>query len=770
MAFVLKTSCNGDLRRVLIDPVAGFKYGQLRSLLQNQFPKLKKSCVTHYVDDEKDLIRIASDAELVEAFRVAKNMGLKSLKIVVSEESKNNNAVKTTQGASAPEPEKKKEPPVLHYGFTCDVSGESPIAGPRFHKKGTNFDLCGAEFEKLTFADQVAFEKIEKPSDPSRRGWWHHKKVSAEAAAFFSREKKAAIRVGWRQHRGSRCPWRGGVGRRGGGGQPQQPWNGRGPWGGCRGQNPLFRKCKWAFFALKNSDLAPLLTILHAAGGAAAEACGPIKVLAAMVKNEANLHVLRRMKQAPAFKKLKIQMRQLHQQMQTGAMSMFAVPAALVGSDAWAVTVAHLREELPQAAAAVEKLQALFVRLQAELPMLLPKLLPALFMMGRTRHSGKKHVKGAKYKAKFIKDDTVPDGSIVAPKTQFTKTWTVSNRGKETWPKDTALLHVGGDMELRPTVARVAVGAVEPGKEHQLSVDLLTPPKDGRYWSYWRLVAGDDPSAERFGIKLWADVTVSAAAAKDDEVKMPKSEAETAAPFAATAAATHLECPKGHGLVAKVLAKNWCDLCKAKGIKTIGTDFRCSSGCDYDVCSKCAKDLLNAPAAASASVASAAAAMAPAVLFLHTMALQGAQAVCDQFPAVKLPAADDDDDMDMPGLVSGASSSSVSDFIIDSVLDALPAPPAAAADDTIIDDVLGDLPAPPVTAPAQDGIRVGAVPPPAINSTMPMPPTAPVLTSLNQWQTAVDSLTAMGFEPAKFQSLLRENKGNIQKIMDALLK
>jgi len=201
MAFVLKTSCNGDLRRVLIDPVAGFKYGQLRSLLQNQFPKLKKSCVTHYVDDEKDLIRIASDAELVEAFRVAKNMGLKSLKIVVSEESKNNNAVKTTQGASAPEPEKKKEPPVLHYGFTCDVSGESPIAGPRFHKKGTNFDLCGAEFEKLTFADQVAFEKIEKPSDPSRRGWWHHKKVSAEAAAFFSREKKAAIRVGWRQHR-----------------------------------------------------------------------------------------------------------------------------------------------------------------------------------------------------------------------------------------------------------------------------------------------------------------------------------------------------------------------------------------------------------------------------------------------------------------------------------------------------------------------------------------------------------------------------------------
>jgi hypothetical protein len=57
-----------------------------------------------------------------------------------------------------------------------------------------------------------------------------------------------------------------------------------------------------------------------------------------------------------------------------------------------------------------------------------------------------------------------------------------------------------------------------------VSVELNSPPKAGRYWSYWRLVAGGDPSAERFGIKLWADVTVA-----DDAFTVAKTGMEPAA-------------------------------------------------------------------------------------------------------------------------------------------------------------------------------------------------------------------------------------------------
>lgn len=116
----------------------------------------------------------------------------------------------------------------------------------------------------------------------------------------------------------------------------------------------------------------------------------------------------------------------------------------------------------------------------------------------------------------------MPDGTVVAPGATFTKTWTVRNNGggedgAGAWPEDTALLHVGGDMELRPAAARVPVGAVVAGDERQLSVELTAPSGDGRYWSYWRLVSGDGPSPLRFGPRLWADVSVKTKAATETE-------------------------------------------------------------------------------------------------------------------------------------------------------------------------------------------------------------------------------------------------------------
>ncbi len=50
-------------------------------------------------------------------------------------------------------------PPVVHVGFTCDRSGVSPIVGVRFTKPsgdedGNSYDLCQAEFDKITSPEE----------------------------------------------------------------------------------------------------------------------------------------------------------------------------------------------------------------------------------------------------------------------------------------------------------------------------------------------------------------------------------------------------------------------------------------------------------------------------------------------------------------------------------------------------------------------------------------------------------------------------------------
>ena len=56
--------------------------------------------------------------------------------------------------------------PRVHEGVTCHASGMSPIVGTRFHKIGEDYDLCEAEFAKLSEADRASFEKIGHVDDP----------------------------------------------------------------------------------------------------------------------------------------------------------------------------------------------------------------------------------------------------------------------------------------------------------------------------------------------------------------------------------------------------------------------------------------------------------------------------------------------------------------------------------------------------------------------------------------------------------------------------
>jgi len=57
------------------------------------------------------------------------------------------------------------EEPVCHWDIICDKTNQ-PIVGVRYHKTGEDYDLCEAEFQKLSPLDQAAFERIEKPQKP----------------------------------------------------------------------------------------------------------------------------------------------------------------------------------------------------------------------------------------------------------------------------------------------------------------------------------------------------------------------------------------------------------------------------------------------------------------------------------------------------------------------------------------------------------------------------------------------------------------------------
>jgi len=50
----------------------------------------------------------------------------------------------------------------------------------------------------------------------------------------------------------------------------------------------------------------------------------------------------------------------------------------------------------------------------------------------------------------------------------------------------------------------------------------------------------------------------------------------------------HLQHPvHAHNLVQELNATNYCDVCQLQAIKTLGTAYRCASGCDWDCCQMC---------------------------------------------------------------------------------------------------------------------------------------------------------------------------------------
>ncbi|HWQ83704.1 MAG TPA: NBR1-Ig-like domain-containing protein, partial [Anaerolineales bacterium] len=113
-------------------------------------------------------------------------------------------------------------------------------------------------------------------------------------------------------------------------------------------------------------------------------------------------------------------------------------------------------------------------------------------------------------RAEYVKDVTVPDGTVYTPGVAFTKTWQLKNTGSCEWSADYRLIFASGkQMDGRDSVA--LPGKVRPGESVNLSIDLVSPSKEGKFRGYWMLRA---TNGEVFGIggdgeeAFWVEIRV----------------------------------------------------------------------------------------------------------------------------------------------------------------------------------------------------------------------------------------------------------------------
>jgi hypothetical protein len=103
----------------------------------------------------------------------------------------------------------------------------------------------------------------------------------------------------------------------------------------------------------------------------------------------------------------------------------------------------------------------------------------------------------------YLRDETIPTGTVMKPEETFTKTWKVANTGTCDWTLGYRVVFVSGaDMGALPSRPRNVIPA---GKWTQLDVQLTAPKKAGTYVAYFQLTDGQ---GHGFGPLLGVSIVV----------------------------------------------------------------------------------------------------------------------------------------------------------------------------------------------------------------------------------------------------------------------
>ncbi len=130
--------------------------------------------------------------------------------------------------------------------------------------------------------------------------------------------------------------------------------------------------------------------------------------------------------------------------------------------------------------------------------------------------------------ARFARDLSVPDCTIIAPGAVFTKTWEIRNTGTTTWDSRYHW-HFEAGAALGPTRAVAAPSAVAPGATAVFSVRMAAPSRPHAYIGYWQMTG---PTGAVFGAQSWVNIRVGAAPAATATPPTGATPAATATPSA----------------------------------------------------------------------------------------------------------------------------------------------------------------------------------------------------------------------------------------------
>lgn len=123
-------------------------------------------------------------------------------------------------------------------------------------------------------------------------------------------------------------------------------------------------------------------------------------------------------------------------------------------------------------------------------------------------------------RAEFVRDVTIPDGTVIGPEQSFVKTWRLRNIGETTWTTNYSLVFIDGDL-LGASPAVALPKDVPPNQTVDIPVSMVAPTGAGTYRSYWKL---RNASGEIFGIgvnrdeAIWVEIKVESSAALGEAV------------------------------------------------------------------------------------------------------------------------------------------------------------------------------------------------------------------------------------------------------------
>ncbi len=95
----------------------------------------------------------------------------------------------------------------------------------------------------------------------------------------------------------------------------------------------------------------------------------------------------------------------------------------------------------------------------------------------------------------FMGDITIPDGTIMKPGTDFTKTWAIKNIGTCKWALGYSFVFVAGDkmdgydikFQSGAGVKKMILPVVNPGETVNIDIEMTAHLAEGEYTGCWRM-------------------------------------------------------------------------------------------------------------------------------------------------------------------------------------------------------------------------------------------------------------------------------------------